>query len=137
MWSKKTARTAQFEQPSRYPHENLYYNRNWHCSILWLLTVRPRQMRENKKNKRGRNKTALPRFLSFTVCRQTNVVSGALIELAGNKKIKLKVSFRNSGARSIFLIDKIVGLRAKKKRQSSYYSNGFSNATCYLSLRRF
>ena len=56
--------------------------------MLWLLTVRPRQMRENKMNKKGRNKTALPRFLSFTARTQTNVISGALIELAGNKKIK-------------------------------------------------
>ena len=51
--------------------------------------IRPRQMRGNKRNKRGRNKTALHRFLlSFNARSQTNVVSGALIELPGNKKLK-------------------------------------------------
>ena len=48
-------------------------------------------MREKKRNKRGRNKTALPGFFFFLFCfvffftarTQTNVVSGALIELAG------------------------------------------------------
>ena len=28
--------------------------------MLWLLTVRPRQMRENEGNSRDRNKTDLP-----------------------------------------------------------------------------
>ena len=70
-------------------------------------------MRENKRKNRCRNKTALPRFLSFIACTQTNVVSGALIELAGNKKIKLKVLFRNNGPQSISLMDKIVDLRKK------------------------
>ena len=92
-------------------------------------------MRENKSSKRGRKKTALSRFLTFTACTQTNVVSGALIELAGSKK-KFK-SVRNSGLRSIFLIDKIIYLREKRNRKSSYYSNGFTNATCYSSLRCF
>ena len=39
-------------------------------------------------NKKGRKKTALPRFLCFTARTQTNVISGAFIELAGNKKKK-------------------------------------------------
>ena len=53
-------------------------------------------MQEIKWNKRGRNKTALPVFVfcflffvfffSFTARTQTNVASGALIELAGIKK---------------------------------------------------
>ena len=28
--------------------------------MLWLLTVHPRQVRENERNRKGRNKTVLP-----------------------------------------------------------------------------
>ena len=30
--------------------------------MLWLLTVRPRQVRENERDRRGRNKTDMPRL---------------------------------------------------------------------------
>ena len=43
---KEESTAAQFDNPSRYAHDNLYHNRNCHLA-LGLLTVCPRQVREN------------------------------------------------------------------------------------------
>ena len=83
MWSKKKAQTAHFEHPSRNAHE-LILQKELALMHIMVINVRPRQMQEYKRSKRGRNKTTLPVFflfvfLSFIAPTQTNVVSGAFI----------------------------------------------------------
>ena len=60
--------------------------------MLLLLTVRSRQMRENKWEQERPEQDRSASFflflllLSFTARAQTNIVSRTLIELAGNQK---------------------------------------------------